>query len=309
MLTMRRLLFVLSIITLVAGSAAAALYYSPTSIRSFLPTGTPSAAFPIVSTLTDLFAHNVSTPAPLRFFDTVNHELTASGVIAQTNQERAQHNLPALAANAKLAQAAQIKLDDMFARQYFEHVSPDGKGPADLAATVGYSYLRIGENLALGNFAGDAGVVTAWMNSPGHRANILAPGYTEIGVAAREGIFNGQKVWIAVQEFGTPQSACPGPSQIIKKQIDQLQKQLAALEVEVQQKKADFEAAYAAWQEAYNDNDSQRANALAEEARAKQEVYNAAAQEYNALNSQLSALVKTYNKSVQTYNACAQKYT
>src|SRR6185369_15716694 len=117
--------------------------------------------------------------------------------------------LPALKENALLDKAAKKKLDDMFAQQYFEHINPQGKGPSDLAKSVGYDYIAIGENLALGNFKNDAELVQAWMDSPGHRANILNKQYTEIGVAVGQGTYEGKKTWLAVQEFGRPTSSCP----------------------------------------------------------------------------------------------------
>jgi uncharacterized protein YkwD len=117
----------------------------------------------------------VFTSGPLRnYTDAPTSKLTVTGTIYWTNQQRGQNNLPALKENLKLTQAAQLKVKDMFDKQYFEHISPQGVGPAGLAETVGYDYIAIGENLALGNFKDDQALVEAWMNSPGHRANILS---------------------------------------------------------------------------------------------------------------------------------------
>src|SRR5262249_8345343 len=126
---------------------------------------------------------------PLRGGDaSANVTLTQAGVIKWTNIQRQENGaLPALTVNAKLNESAQLKLKDMFAKQYFEHVSPSGVGPDGLANEVGYAYASIGENLALGNFADDRALVQAWMDSPGHRANILGKSYREIGVAVGKG--------------------------------------------------------------------------------------------------------------------------
>jgi uncharacterized protein YkwD len=92
----------------------------------------------------------------------------------------------------------------MFENQYFAHESPTGEKVSDLAKKFGYDFLLIGENLAMGNFSSDEDLVLAWMESPGHRENILNEKYQEIGVAVKKGIFEGKEVWIAVQHFGLP---------------------------------------------------------------------------------------------------------
>lgn len=125
----------------------------------------------------------IFTPGGLRAkFEVPNARLTAAGIIEQTNAQRGDFGQSALKENEQLNQAALAKVKDMFAGQYFEHISPLGKGPADLAKAAGYLYVSIGENLALGNYKDDAALVEAWMNSPGHRANILDPRFTEIGI-------------------------------------------------------------------------------------------------------------------------------
>lgn len=223
-----------------------------------------------VNDITDPITHDIIAPPPLRHTDRASSALSINGIIEHTNIQRAGEGAKALAMSPTLNRAAQNKVDDLFARQYFEHISPDGQGPADLANTVGYAYLRIGENLALGNFAGDQGVVDAWMNSPGHRANIVAPGYTEIGVAAKEGLFEGQRVWIAVQEFGTPQSVCPAPDQKIKSQIDSLQARLTTLQPQLDEQRTSLDDLIASWEEISNE-----AKKLAREGNAKIEQGNA----------------------------------
>ena len=84
---------------------------------------------------------------------------------ADTNAERkAVASLPALKENAELDKSAAAKVADLFAKQYFEHESPDGKGPSDLALAAGYKYAIIGENLAEGNFESDQAVMDAWLS-------------------------------------------------------------------------------------------------------------------------------------------------
>jgi uncharacterized protein YkwD len=156
--------------------------------------------------------------------------LTRAGVIAQTNIQR-QTILGAgfgLHENSLLDIAAQNKVNDMFSGQYFEHTSPKGADAGDLAIAAGYEYILVGENLAMGDFDSDTDLVQAWMDSPGHRENILRAGYEEIGVAVGYGMFKGRKTWLAVQEFGIPRSACPGIDEALSLAIDGAKSKLDA---------------------------------------------------------------------------------
>lgn len=129
--------------------------------------------------------------------------ITQSNVIALTNSSRSANNLPALTANGKLDAAAQAKANDMMTKQYFAHVTPDNKQPWDFISAQGYSYQGAGENLGVGFFQSE-GLEDAWMNSPGHRANILNSSFKEIGVGIATGIFQGQQATVVVQMFGLP---------------------------------------------------------------------------------------------------------
>lgn len=219
-------------------------------------------------------------PAPLHFNGSSSGgELTRAGVIEQTNNERTQFGLAPLHENSKLNQDAELKLSDMFEKQYFEHESPDGKGPSDLADKVGYKYLVVGENLAEGAFQNDKDLVQAWMDSPGHRANILHDKFQEIGVAVGKGEFEGKTVWLAVQSFGAPASLCPGPSPETQKKINANKEQIEILKSE------------------------------ADTAKAKKDInkYNSIATELNQLISETQTLVKQYNSTVDSYNSCLEE--
>jgi uncharacterized protein YkwD len=120
-----------------------------------------------------------------------------------TNQNRAAANISELKVNQILEKAAQMKADDMAAKGYFAHNTPDGKTPWYWFEKAGYEYIYAGENLAV-NFEESANVETAWMNSPGHFLNIMNPKYTEIGIATSTGLYKGRTVIFVVQLFGTP---------------------------------------------------------------------------------------------------------
>ena len=162
----------------------------------------------------------VDVPGALRVVDNIlninNTPLSKNGVISITNQYRRENGgLVQLVENDKLDISAEKKLKDMFAKQYFEHISPSGVGVANLSEETGYEYILIGENLAMGNFQDDKALVDAWMASPGHRANILNGHYTQIGVAVGRGKFEGRNVWMAVQHFGTPRDVCPSIDEVL----------------------------------------------------------------------------------------------
>lgn len=163
----------------------------------------------------------ILTPLPLRSTeDNPQSYLTKSGVIDFTNRERIKHGLIPLKENEKLNSSAGTKAEDMFLKQYFEHQSPTGEKVSDLANEMDYKFIILGENLAMGNFKNDEDLVKAWMDSPGHRENILNPDYQEIGISVIKGTFEGKSVWMVVQHFALPLSACPQIDESLKSEIN-----------------------------------------------------------------------------------------
>ncbi|MFH0987886.1 MAG: CAP domain-containing protein [Parcubacteria group bacterium] len=126
-------------------------------------------------------------------------------IISQTNGLRQSLNLSVLVDNPLLRQGAADKVDDMLTRQYFAHVSPEGKSLSTWLSNVGYKYVMAGENLALG-YPDAAGVMTGWQNSPTHYANLIDDSYKEIGVAAGTGLYKGDDTILIAQFFGLPQA-------------------------------------------------------------------------------------------------------
>lgn len=102
-------------------------------------------------------------------------------VVTLTNQERAKEGLSALKVDANLSIMAREKSRDMSANGYFDHNSPTYGSPFDMMKKFGITYSSAGENIAMGQRTPQE-VVTAWMNSEGHRKNILNPNFTYIGV-------------------------------------------------------------------------------------------------------------------------------
>jgi hypothetical protein len=129
--------------------------------------------------------------------------ISSSEIINLTNQQRAANGLGALATNAALNQAALAKAQDMFAKDYWAHCSPDGTCPWYFITAAGYSYSTAGENLAK-DFDTSQGVVDGWMASPSHRDNILNTTYKDIGVAALNGTLQGSPTTLVVAMYASP---------------------------------------------------------------------------------------------------------
>jgi hypothetical protein len=124
-----------------------------------------------------------------------------TSLIALTNQQRASAGLPALKYNGSLSSSAYMKAQDMLAKNYWSHDSPDGLTAWTFISRVGYPYTTAGENLAKG-FNTDSEVINGWMNSPGHRANILNSAYRDVGIAIVVGELSGITTTLVVAHYG-----------------------------------------------------------------------------------------------------------
>jgi uncharacterized YkwD family protein len=127
---------------------------------------------------------NLANPAPQQQAPARNNASIgkiSQQVIDLTNQQRMQNGLPALKADKQLSGVADKKANDMEQNHYFSHTSPTYGSPFDMMRDFGVSYKSAGENIAEGQQSAQD-VVNAWMNSEGHRKNILNPDFTNIGV-------------------------------------------------------------------------------------------------------------------------------
>lgn len=134
-------------------------------------------------------APDEGTPAPDEGTSAPDKEQTTGGVISAyeaevirlVNEIRRQNGLGELTASAELSHVARLKSQDMHDKGYFDHTSPTYGSAFDMLRSFGISYRTAGENIAYG-YSTPQAVVDAWMNSSGHRANILNASYTQIGV-------------------------------------------------------------------------------------------------------------------------------
>jgi hypothetical protein len=131
--------------------------------------------------------------------------LFVSTVAVFPKQSLAAQQFPHLVENELLNLAAQLKAMDMAKSGYFAHVSPQGITPWYWFEKVGYKYTYAGENLVV-NFTTPDEVISALLNSPSHRANLLSNTYTETGIGVARGMYGGEEVIFLVQLFGTPAS-------------------------------------------------------------------------------------------------------
>lgn len=216
--------------------------------------------------------------------DAYNSFLTKRGTFKWTNIQRDEtESLPALLGNDKLDAIAMERLDDMFEKQYFEHLSPKGESASSVAEDIGYGFISIGENIALGNFKDDQALVQAWMDSPGHRANILKDDYTELGIAVKKGVYEEKETWIGVQIFARPLSDCPQVDQSLKTEIEKVKDQITALE----------QSAYSLRKEIGDINPKNRKDI---------KVYNEKIDEYNNLVKEINILINTQKRLISSYN-------
>lgn len=130
-----------------------------------------------------------------------NRDALVARVVELVNEERTRRGLQPVTLNSTLSEMADSYACEMIQGGFFDHVNARGEGPGQRAIKAGYVFLAIGENLAGGQTSPEW-VMNEWMNSrEGHRENILAAQWREIGVAVRTG---GQFQVYWVQEFGNP---------------------------------------------------------------------------------------------------------
>lgn len=172
-----------------------------------------SKGFKITITLTVLFFTGLFVS--LYIFNSSIHavpgtwlssSVSVSGVDNFVNQQRVENGLTPLSRNALLDNAAQLKCDDMVAKDYWSHTSPDGTTPWFWFDKVGYLYKTAGENLALNSYNSKA-LVGGWMGSPKHRENLLNASFTEVGYGICDFTKIGNKHMgiVVVQELAKPQ--------------------------------------------------------------------------------------------------------
>lgn len=141
--------------------------------------------------VTILIAVSLFAPGSLRGLEPARLEITRENVLAAMNRHREEKNLPPLRVDHRLDLAAEDRMRDMEEIGYWSHESPEGRSPFFWLALRGYRFGYAGENLAKG-FETAAVLVDSWMESKGHRENIVSANYADCGIAIIDGSTTGK---------------------------------------------------------------------------------------------------------------------
>lgn len=174
-----------------------------------------STYWPYLPMVIMIFVSIVISGMPVRKHGTLAFatEMSPGNLLASSNTERGNNGVGALQLNTLLSSAAQAKANDMVARNYWSHTTPDGQEPWVFINNAGYQYQKAGENLAYG-FLTSSDTVTGWMNSATHRANMLDSDYTDVGFGYANGnnFNNSGEETIVVAMYGKPLTVAAAPS-------------------------------------------------------------------------------------------------
>ena len=254
---------------------------------------------------------------PATPFSYPHETLTKDAIIGLTNQARSANGLASLTENPLLDDIAQARAADMLEKQYFAHLSPTGEQASDIAQRIGYPYRIIAENIASGMFLTNQKLIDGWMQSPGHRENILSPAVKEMGAAIMKGVLNGQEAYVSVQIFGLQsppvnRRACDPPSEALLEEIQTKKAELDSRTEALRKTKRELDA------EA-DEIDSQRRaaggsarevgwfNTMVRAYNEKSNEYNQSLAESRAAAKGLQSLVDEYNRQLEAYNSCQKR--
>ncbi len=201
--------------------------------------------------------------------------LTSDNIIWFTNYYREQYDLKPLTLSIKLRDSAYHKSLDMFKYQYFAHYRPsNGLGFDNFIDNQKYEFVKIGENLAMGDFTTSKEIVDAWMASSAHRRNLLDPSYTEIGVSVDYGIMSNKDSALITQHLGRPVTTCPTINEKLQKTIKTLTGELIELRDIIDMNEGDVLASI---------------------------------NQYNTILSERAQLVSEYNKQIDAFDNCVTR--
>lgn len=192
MKTLQKVLITLSVVALVLGGNTAALAATTHTVQSGDTMWKIAVKYQVG--VSELIAANSTVKNPDLIYPGQRITIPEKGegqtyeeqVAKLVNQERAKYGLKPLKLNWELSRVARYKSQDMIDKRYFSHTSPTYGSPFDMMRNFGISYRTAGENIAAGQKTPQE-VMNAWMNSEGHRKNILSSQYTEIGVGYAKG--------------------------------------------------------------------------------------------------------------------------
>jgi uncharacterized protein YkwD len=272
----------------------------------------------VIATVIAIFALMTTTKRPPTSAHTGSsfsaERLSKEAIIGLTNNARVSQGLVVLNENRLLDSIAEARARDMLEKQYFAHVSPTGEQASDIAQRIGYPYKIIAENIASGLFFTNQKLVDGWLQSPGHRKNILSSDVREMGASIIEGRLNGEDTWVSVQIFGlqsppVTERACAAPSPELLKEMEIKKGEIASLNERVARLKQDLddESDSIELERRVAGNDQKRIYDLNVRVRTyneKSEWYNRSLAEIKGKTTVLTTMVEEYNKTIQQYRDC-----
>lgn len=254
------------------------------------------------------------TPASFHQPHFTGEPLEKETIIRLTNEARSLNGLTELTENELLDTVAEERARDMLDKQYFAHVSPSGEGASDVAQRTGYQYKIIAENIAKGSFLTNQKLVDGWMQSPGHRKNILSSDVREIGVSILKGTMQGEEAWVGVQIFGlqsppVSDTTCVQPSSELAHQISAKKSELQGLNEKIVnlRQELEHENTSIGLERTAAGRDYKRNYELNGRISAHNEKinwHNQLAGESREKAASLNSMVDKYNRMVQDYRNC-----
>ncbi len=251
---------------------------------------------PVVPTI-EVKAGEVSVSKNNYYSDTLGDEhlkLTPSNIVWFTNYYRTQNNVAPLRMRDALNRSAHQKNVDMILNQYFDHVRTTNKGDQGFEIFIdaqNYGFIKVGENLARGDFTTSRDVVAAWMKSDAHRHNLLDRSYTDIGVSIDRGYINGVQTTFFTQHFGLPEKKCPMVDSDLKLSIQTIRSRIDTLAGDITKEDSTMKLM---------DPDKPEYDTHLEN-------YNSMVGIYNGLVNQLQDLVDNYNQQVSAFDQCVKQ--
>jgi uncharacterized protein YkwD len=256
--------------------------------------------------------------APLRQNQFAGESLKRETLIRLTNEARRLNGLTDLTENDLLDTIAEERGKDMIEKQYFAHVSPSGEGASDVAQRTGYQYKIIAENIAKGSFLTNQKLIDGWMQSPGHRKNILSSDVREIGVSILKGTMQGDETWVGVQIFGLQSppisdKSCKQPSSELvsqitakKSEIQGLNEKIVSLRQELDRENTSIETERIAAGRDYRRN--YELNGRISAHNEKVNWYNQLVAELREKGNTLNSMVDEHNRTLQEYKNCQSSH-
>lgn len=230
---------------------------------------------------------------------TANESIDVQKILTHTNRYREQYGLKPLQFNPALTRSANKKAGDMILYQYFSHNSPydNQKDFSYFISQEKYSFLRVSENLAVGEFGSEKEIVDAWMASPEHQTNILLPDYKHIGASVKKGYYQGKVMYYIVQHFGIPKDACPSISNKIITEMKEVEQEAIYLKKESEKIEQEI---------IKNESLPQVTNRELQELISQ---YNATISSYNSLVRRYEKITDQYNQQVDQLDTCLSVLT